>query len=330
MSTLDAVNQARLHVVTGKGGTGKTTVAAAWALALAGQGQRVLLTEVEDRQGISQTFDVAPLGLTEERLVTDPSGGSVHALSVDAKAALLEYLRMYYRLGTAGAALERIGAVDFATTIAPGVRDVLLIGKIYEAVRRTTGRRRGEGNPVYDAVVLDAPPTGRIGRFLAVNAEVAGVARVGPIKNQADSITALLCSDDTVVHVVTLPEEMPVTETVEAVAELHAAGFTVGSIVLNQTRDIQVHDEAAAVDASAVQAALARVGVRATVATARALVAQGDDLDAVARRQERLAATLDAVGPPVLPLPLLAEGTDSGGLHLLAQALRERTSAGVR
>ena len=134
---------ARLHVVTGTGGTGKTTVAAALALALAAQGRRVLLAEVEGRQGISQTFDVPPLGDDEVRLITDPSGGELWGLSVDAKAALLEYLQTFYKLGRAGSALEKVGAIDFATTIAPGVRDVLLIGKVYEAAGRTTGNRRG-------------------------------------------------------------------------------------------------------------------------------------------------------------------------------------------
>ena len=82
----------RLHVVTGKGGTGKTTVATAMALALASRGQRVLLAEVEGRQGLSQVLDVAPLGTEERPLVTDPSGGEVVGLSVDAKAALMRDL----------------------------------------------------------------------------------------------------------------------------------------------------------------------------------------------------------------------------------------------
>src|SRR5664280_2281784 len=84
----------RLHIVTGKGGTGKTTVAAALALALAGEGRRVLLAEVEGRQGISQSFDVPPLALTEVRIAHAAHGGEVFGLSVDAKAALLEYLQI--------------------------------------------------------------------------------------------------------------------------------------------------------------------------------------------------------------------------------------------
>src|ERR1051325_7153219 len=110
-----------LHVVTGKGGTGKSTVAAALALALASRGKTVLLCEVEGRQGIAQMFDVPPLPY-EERLVakaTEHGHGDVYALAIDAEAALLEYLAMYYRLGRAGKALDRFGGIDFATTIAP-------------------------------------------------------------------------------------------------------------------------------------------------------------------------------------------------------------------
>ncbi|TNC49985.1 ArsA-related P-loop ATPase, partial [Mumia zhuanghuii] len=161
----------RLHVVTGKGGTGKSTVAAALALGLARTGRRVLLCEVEGRQGIAQLFDVPPLPY-EERQVAVSDDGAVYALAIDAESALLEYLAMFYRLGRAGRALDRFGVIDFATTIAPGVRDVLLTGKVYEAVRR----REDDGSYTYDAVILDAPPTGRITRFLNVNSEVAGLA----------------------------------------------------------------------------------------------------------------------------------------------------------
>ena len=105
---------------------------------------------------------------------------------------------------------------------------MLLTGKVKEAVTRTADGRR-----VYDAVVLDAPPTGRIGRFLNVTAETARLAKVGPIKTQSEGVAALLRSPMTAVHVVTLLEEMPVQETADAIAELTALGFPVGTVIVN-------------------------------------------------------------------------------------------------
>src|SRR6187551_195119 len=227
----------QVHIVSGKGGTGKSTVAAALALALASRGKTVLLCEVEGREGIAQLFDVPPLPY-EERLVArgaaGPSGsGDVYALAIDAESALLEYLDMYYRLGRAGKALDRFGVIEFATTIAPGVRDVLLTGKIYEAAKRN---RRNKGARHYDAIVLDAPPTGRIAQFLNVNNELAGLAKVGPIRSQADNVTSLLRSKETAIHLVTLLEEMPVEETGDGIAELSSAGLPGGGLIVHMVR----------------------------------------------------------------------------------------------
>ena len=219
-----------LHIVSGKGGTGKTTIAAALACALATRGRRVLVCEVEGRHGLSELFGLPPAeGSEERRLCRTPAGGQVFGLEVDAEDALMEYLDTFYKLGIAGRALDRFGAVDFATSIAPGLRDVLLTGKVYEAVRR---RIKGRANS-YDAVVLDAPPTGRIAQFLNVHEAVSGLAKVGPIRSQADSIMRVLRSRETVVHLVTLLEDMPVTETQEAIADLDPTHIRVGTVVAN-------------------------------------------------------------------------------------------------
>lgn len=321
----------RLHVVTGKGGVGKTTVASALGLALARQGRRVLLVEVENRQGISQTFGVPPLGTEEVRLVQDPSGGELWGLSVEAKAALLEYLQTFYKLGRAGGALERMGVVDFATTIAPGVRDVLLTGKVYEAVGRTTGGKRGQGAHAWDAVVLDAPPTGRVGRFLGVNEQVAGLARMGPIHQQAESITRMLRSRRSLVHVVTLLEEMPVQETADAVAELSAAGFGLGAVVVNQVREPLLPDallDRLAQDPAGleeqVRADLAAVGVRSGARTVGGLLAEAADHAARVALEHELGGEVRGLGLPTVTLPALTTGTDDGGVGVLADELHEQ------
>lgn len=325
--TLDGVPppppQNRLHVVTGKGGTGKTTVAAALALALATGGRSVLLVEVEARQGLAQLFDVPPLPYEERSLAVAPGGGEVLGLAIDPEAALLEYLDMYYRLGRAGKALERFGVIDFATTIAPGLRDVLLTGKVYEA----HSRRGPDRQPVYDAIVVDAPPTGRITRFLNVNAEVSGLARMGPIRNQADSVMRMMRSPNTAVHVVTVLEEMPVQETLDGIAGLRAIELPVGRVIVNLAQHSPlepVHREliaAGSLDASAVGRVLSSVGLPAEAGVASGLLREGREHIERLALQERQREVLAELEQGAVELPRLAGGIDLGGLYDLAEVL---------
>ncbi|MFY1625459.1 ArsA-related P-loop ATPase [Micromonospora sp. WMMD735] len=305
----------RLHVVTGKGGTGKTSVAVALALALATGGHRTLLVEVEGRQGIAQLFGVEPFPYAERHLVDAPGGGEVRALAVDAEEALLEYLDMFYKLGAAGRALRKLGAIDFATTIAPGLRDVLLTGKVKEATTRTAGQRR-----VYDAVVLDAPPTGRIGRFLNVTAETARLAKVGPIKTQSDGVSALLRSPMTAVHVVTLLEEMPVQETVDAIAELTQLGFPVGRVIVNAARPPSTTGRE--VTRAELRRGLAAAGLPTDQATVAGLAGEARDQQVRRELEDSLRTDLVELGRPVTELPLLPDGVDSAGLAAFAEILR--------
>ena len=326
MADARAAHEVRLHVVTGKGGTGKTTIAGALAMSLACQGKRVLLCEVEGRQGIARLFDVAPLPYEERRIAVVPGGGEVFALAIDAEAALLEYLDMYYRLGRAGRALDRFGVVDFATTIAPGLRDVLLTGKVYEAARRRT---KG-GDHEYDAIVLDAPPTGRITRFLNVNSEVAGLAKVGPIRHQADSIMTLMRSRRTAVHLVTVLEEMSVQETLDGIAELRSADLPVGRVIVNLVRQSPLDGAGRAalgtgkLDPATIEAALHKAGIDATPGLAAGLLAEGvDHHDRLALQDEQRNVLADS-GSPVAELPFLTEGVDLGAIDELASGLAKQ------
>jgi anion-transporting ArsA/GET3 family ATPase len=305
---------ARLHVVTGKGGTGKTTVAAALALGLAAGGRRTLLAEVEGRQGIAQLFGTEPLPYRESRIATVPGGGEVRALAVDPEEALLEYLDMFYKLGAAGRALRKVGAIDFATTIAPGLRDVLLTGKVKESTTRAHDGRR-----VYDAVVLDAPPTGRIGRFLNVTAETARLAKMGPIKTQSEGVASLLRSPITSVHVVTLLEEMPVQESLDAIAELTALHIPVGRIIVNSARPPLL--PAGKVTRTELRRGLATAGLPTDAATVASLQAEAKAHLTRRELEESLRSDLAEAGRPLVELPFLDAGVDRAGLDELAGIL---------
>ncbi|AFC51908.1 ArsA-related P-loop ATPase [Mycobacterium paraintracellulare] len=323
------LTKARLHFVTGKGGTGKSTIAAALALTLAAGGRKVLLVEVEGRQGIAQLFDVPPLPYQEVKIATAERGGQVNALAIDIEAAFLEYLDMFYNLGIAGRAMRRIGAIEFATTIAPGLRDVLLTGKIKETVIRVDKNRL----PVYDAIVVDAPPTGRIARFLDVTKAVSDLAKGGPVHSQADGVVKLLHSEQTAIHLVTLLEALPVQETLEAIEELTDMQLPIGSVIVNRNiaSYLQPADLAKAaegdVDADSVRAGLEKSGITLNDNDFAGLLTETIEHATVIATRSEIAQQLDALKVPRLQLPAISDGVDLGSLYELSESLAQQ---GVR
>ncbi len=323
------LTNARLHFVTGKGGTGKTTVAAALALTLAAGGRKVLLVEVEGRQGIAQLFDVPPLPYEELKVATAEGGGHVNALAVDIEAAFMEYLEMFYNLGIAGRAMRRVGAIEFATTIAPGLRDVLLTGKIKEATTRTDAKKR----PVYDAIVVDSPPTGRISRFLDVTKALSDLAKGGPVHSQSEGVVRLLHSEQTAIHLVTLLEALPIQETIEAIQELQELELPIGSVIVNRNIPpfLPAEDLAKAadgvIDAEGVRAGLARAGIKLDDADFAGLLTETIEHATRIRARAESAAELEKVHVPLLQLPTIADGVDLGSLYELAEILAQQ---GVR
>jgi anion-transporting ArsA/GET3 family ATPase len=318
MSPLELLDRARLLVVTGKGGAGKTTVAAALAVAAGLRGRRTLVAEVEGRQGLARLFGRGALDHREVRVAERVAG-----LAVDPEASLREYLGRY---GFAPLArlLTWARLTDFITAAAPGLGDVLLVGKVWEASTRARGS--------YDLVVLDAPPTGRVVPFLRAPETVAELARVGPIRHQADRVGELL--DDpqrTAVVLACLPEELPVAETLEGVASLRAAGLPVGAVVANRvTADLlggrASRLAALAKDPAPLLEAAGRAGAELDGRGVGVLLAEARDRQRRVARERRLLKELRAgVGAlPVVELPFLAGGVGGpDGVRALARRLAE-------
>jgi anion-transporting ArsA/GET3 family ATPase len=298
--------------------------------------------EVEGRQGIAQLFDCPPLPYGERKVAVAPGtstvpGGDVYALAADAESALIEYLEMFYNLRHAGRTLTRLGIVDFATTIAPGLRDVLLTGKAAEATRRRTG-----GAHLYDAVVMDAPPTGRISRFLNIASEVSGLAKVGPIRSHADTVLRVIRSPETAVHFVTVLEEMPVQETLDGIAELRGlskGGLQLGAVMINMVRPTGLTDDqltAAAsgnLDRHELVLGLKTAGIEGSqgpggrTGVANGLAAELGEHAIQVLNQREHRRVLAGTGQPCYDLPLITDGMDLAGLYRLAAALREQGAA---
>jgi anion-transporting ArsA/GET3 family ATPase len=194
---------------------------------------------------------------------------------------------------------------------------VLLTGKVKEATTRTDER----GRRVYHEVVLDAPPTGRIGRFLNVTAEAAKLAKMGPIKTQSEGVAALLRSPMTSVHLVTLLEEMPVQETVDAVAELKGLGIAVGKVIVNRAHPALLSGVRRVTQAD-LRRGLTASGLAADKQTVVGLQEQATAYLARHTIERELSEELAGLGRPMVELPMLPGGVDRTDLTMLADLLR--------
>jgi anion-transporting ArsA/GET3 family ATPase len=227
---------------------------------------------------------------------------------------------MFYGLKRAGKGLKKMGAVDFVTTLAPGLRDVLLTGKVKEATVRVGPDRK----PIYDAVVLDAPPTGRIGRFLDATREVAKLTKFGPISNQSEGVIKLLHGARTAVHIVTLLEEMPVQETLDAADDLRRLDFQLGAVIVNRARPALIGKGQVGA-AGAVDKDLLATGLKAAHVAAMHAGALAEEMAAYAQRQrvqEENLARLDTLDLPRIELPDLNPPVELGELKQLAACFR--------
>ena len=280
----------RLVIVAGKGGVGKTTVSATLARAAARSGMSSLIIEVEGKSGLASMYGQPAFSYDEVTLAeADEATGraAVRARAVTPDESLVEYLEDS-DMGRISKRLMTSGALDMVSTAIPGIRDILVLGKIKQMERAGLA----------DLLILDAPAAGHAITFLQSASGLADAVPIGPINSQAKDVLELLSDPERCqVVLVTLPEETPVNELVETAYQLEdRVGISLGPVVVNGCYpllpglDVAPAEAAAAVGAS----------LRANEAESLAVAAEF--------RRERMALQAEQVGrlADALPLPQLS------------------------
>jgi anion-transporting ArsA/GET3 family ATPase len=216
----------RLLFFTGKGGVGKSTMAAATALLASDIGKRVLLVEVDAKGDVPAQFERHPVGYRPREIHP-----GVLAMAIDTEASLQEYIRLNLRVPVIGRLGPLAKVFDFVATAAPGVKEILTIGKIAWEVREAL-----EGRADHDLVIVDAAATGHIVAQLGAADAIRELVDVGPLRSQTQWVSELLADPAiTAVNIVTTPEEMPVAETIELAQRLRAeVNVPLGTVIVNR------------------------------------------------------------------------------------------------
>jgi anion-transporting ArsA/GET3 family ATPase len=307
----------RVVIVAGKGGVGKTTVTAALARAAARQGRRALIVEVEGKSGLANMFGAEDLGYDEITLAEagDPDGAAdIRARTLTSDEAMLEYLDNH-GMSRVAKRLVSSGAIDTLATAAPGIKDILVLGKV-KALEQADDDT---------LIVLDAPAAGHAITFLRAAQGLLDAVRVGPIHNQAVEVMELLTDAERCqVVLVTLAEETPVNELVETAFNLEdQVGVALGPVVVNG-----LYPDRPGLDRDP-ETAAAEAGVALREGAAEALAAAADfRRHRVQLQTEQVARLADQLPLPQLRLPFLF-GAELGPaeVDLLAATLVDQLAA---
>jgi anion-transporting ArsA/GET3 family ATPase len=310
----------RLLFVTGKGGTGKTSVTAALGRLAADQGVRTLLVEVGHRAVLPELLQTGVPASGGPSREPRPAGQNLFSLRLVPEDALLEYLELQLFLKTIARGI--VGNAGFKRFLeaAPGWRELITLGKLWHLVTREDAR----GRPLWPLVVVDAPATGHGLSLLSAPSVIVDTVRLGPLRRNTDRVQALLSdAAQTQIVTVTTLEELPVNETLELRAHVQSLGLGLGPVIANG-----VEPPLALPDAERVLEAVAALDGRdapSPLADPIALVASARHRIVRAQMQAgHLARLTRALGVAPVALPWLSQGVDGpDGVAALAACLRD-------
>jgi len=318
----------KILIVSGKGGVGKTTVAAALALVAARRGRKVCVAEVDHKGSLAKLLGGRELSYEPSELLP-----GIWGMNIVPERALEEYLQVQYHMRRFSKVFTSTHFVDYITTAGPGLKDILVLGKVWYLEQ---GRQAGGSEGGFDTIILDAPAAGHMLTFLAAPMGLSDAVRVGPIRRQAEWLVQMLQDPKRArVHLVTLPEEMPVSETLETAAALEGGlqidsgpVFANGlySELFNGPEQVELVKMRAERDHTPLFEEAEKVGLRLDDEDVESLVGYAHFLEARRTIQAgHLKQLKKGIEEPVVELPFLfSAGLELPDIETLADVIEQR------